>query len=336
MDPESYLAAHAGEWAALDRLIRRARRPRRMSAAELDDLVVGYQRAAAQLSQIRTSYPDPALIDRLSALVTRGRAAVTGSRDRVWSEVGRFLAVTFPAAVYVRRWWCLATAAASLGVAVALGIWVVHDPAVRDALVPPGQVRQLVDHDFAAYYRSAPAADFAAHVWTNNAVVAAAALTLGVLLGAPTVFVLLQNAINLGVSGGLLIAAGRSTEFWVLILPHGMLELTAVFVAGATGLRLGWRVVDPGALTRTQALAEEGRSAVVIALGLIAVLAVSGVLEAFVTPSGLPAWARLGLGGLAEVGFVGFVSVRGRNVVRSGRTIGDLDEQLVGSPVPVV
>jgi hypothetical protein len=58
-------------------------------------------------------------------------------------------------------------------------------------------------------------------------------------------------------------------------------------------------------------------------LGLVLVLLVSGVIEAFVTPSGLPTWARIAIGVAAEVLFLAYVFVVGRRAVRSGHT-GDL------------
>ena len=72
-----------------------------------------------------------------------------------------------------------------------------------------------------------------------------------------------------------------------------------------------------------QSLAEAGRIAGVVALGLAGVLLVSGVIEAFVTPSGLPTAARIGIGALAELGFLTYVIVLGRRGVRAGAT-GDL------------
>ena len=76
----------------------------------------------------------------------------------------------------------------------------------------------------------------------------------------------------------------RGALFFGLILPHGLLELTAVFVAAGVGLRLFWSWVEPGAAPGLQSLAHEGRSAAAVALGLVLVLLVSGVIEAFVTP----------------------------------------------------
>ena len=109
-----------------------------------------------------------------------------------------------------------------------------------------------------------------------------------------------------------MLGAGKADIFFGLILPHGMLELSAVFVAGGIGLRTGWAWVAPGALPRARALAEAGRVAAVVALGLAGVLLVSGVLEAFVTPSGLPTAARIAIGVLAELAFLAYVIVYGR------------------------
>jgi uncharacterized membrane protein SpoIIM required for sporulation len=101
--------------------------------------------------------------------------------------------------------------------------------------------------------------------------------------------------------------AGRVGVFFADILPHGMLELTAVFVAGGAGLKLGWTLIDPGPRSRAEALARQGRATVTIAVGLVGVLAVSGLIEGFVTPSGWPAPARIAVGAVAEMGFLGYV-----------------------------
>ena len=110
-----------------------------------------------------------------------------------------------------------------------------------------------------------------------------------------------------------MIGHDRAGLFFGLILPHGLLELTAVFVAAAVGLRLFWSWVEPGpAHAAARPSPHEGRTAVAIALGLVVVLLVSGVIEGFVTPSGLPTWARIGIGVVAESAFLAYVFVLGR------------------------
>lgn len=313
--------AHTAEWQRLETLVKRRRR---LSGPEVDELVSLYQRVATHLSAVRSASGDPALVARLSTLVARGRAAVTGAHTPAWRDIGRFLLVTFPAAAYRARWWWLGSAAGSVVVAVLVGWWVSRFPNVQTSIATRTQIRQLVGHEFRGYYSQYAATSFAFKVWTNNVWVAAESLIFGILLGIPTLIVLFMNAVNGGVDGGLMFAYGRGPEFFGLILPHGLLELTAVFLAAGAGLRLGWCVIDPGPRPRGQALAQEGRAAVSVALGLIPVLLTSGAIEAFVTPSSLPTWARISIGIAAELIFLSYVVIFGRRAVRAGLT-GDID-----------
>ena len=323
MDVDAFTAAHQVEWDRLSLLIRRRRH---MTGDDADELVRLYQRASTQLSQLRGSAgADPVRVARLATLVARARSAVTGTQASSWAMVARFALRDFPAAIYRARWWWLGAAAGSILIAVATAWWIARSPSVQGALLPPAEAKALVQQQFQGYYSASPASAFAAKVWTNNVWVAAQALIYGILLGIPTLFVLLENAINLGVDGGFLFAHGKGVLFFSLILPHGMLELSAVFLAAAAGLRLGWTVIDPGSRPRGQALAEEGRAMITITLGLIVVLGVSGLIEAFVTPSPLPTWARISIGAVAVTAFVSYALILGRRAVLAGQT-GDIQE----------
>ncbi|MFJ3672416.1 stage II sporulation protein M [Streptomyces sp. NPDC090106] len=332
MDLDVFVSAHRAEWDRLDALLRRQRKLR---GAEVDELVSLYQRTATHLSVIQSSAPDPQLTGRLSQLVARARSAVTGTRRASWRDVTRFFTHGFPAAVYrTRRWWG-PTALISTAVAIALGWWIGTHPDVQATIAAPDELRELTrpGGQYETYYSSHPAASFAAQVWTNNAWAAAQCLILGVFFGLPVLWILFQNMLNLGVGFGLMSSAGRLDTFLGLVLPHGLLELTAVFVAAGIGLRLGWTVIDPGPRTRRIALAEEGRAALGVAIGLALVLFISGAIEGFVTPSGLPTWARITIGIAAELAFLTYVYVVGGRAARTGET-GDLEAAERSAAVP--
>ena len=317
MDLAAFTAAHEASWRRLDALVKRRRQ---LTGPEIDELVTLYQQTTTHLSAVRSAGTDPVLAAALSTRVARARAAVTGASTPGWSVLRRFALVSFPAMAYRARWWWLGTTAASLGLALILGWWVARSPQAQAAILPPAQVAKLVHQQFRGYYSQFAASSFAADVWTHNVWVAAESLISGIVLGLPTLYVLLSNAANVGAIGGLMIAHGRGVLFFALILPHGLLELSAVFLAAATGLRLGWTIIDPGPRPRARALAEEGRASITIALGLIVVLLVSGFIEAFVTPSPLPTWARIAIGALAEAIFLSYVIVLGRRAVAAGLT----------------
>jgi uncharacterized membrane protein SpoIIM required for sporulation len=332
MDLDVFVTTHRAEWDRLDVLLGRQRR---LTGTEADELVALYQRTATHLSLIQSSAPDPQLTGRLSQLVARARNAVTGTRRASWHDVTRFLTHGFPAAVYRSRHWWIPTALLSSVVAALLGWWIGTHPEVQATIAAPSELRELTrpGGQYETYYSSHPAASFAAQVWTNNAWAAALCLILGVFLGLPVLWILFQNMLNLGVGFGLMSSAGRLDTFFGLILPHGLLELTAVFVAAGTGLRLGWTLIDPGPRTRRSALAEEGRAAIGMAIGLALVLFVSGAIEGFVTPSGLPTWARVSIGVAAELAFLAYVYVLGGRAARTGET-GDVEAAERSATVP--
>ncbi|MFE4832470.1 stage II sporulation protein M [Streptomyces sp. NPDC056672] len=323
MDLDVFVTAHRAEWDRLDHLLHRGRR---LSGAEADELVALYQRTATHLSLVQSTAPDPVITTRLTQLVARARATVTGARRTTWRDAVRFLTAGFPAAVYRSRYWWIPTAVLSALLAAVIGWWIGAHPEIQSAIGAPDDLRQMTrpGGEYETYYSSHPAASFAAQVWTNNAQAAAMCLVLGAFLCLPVIAVLFVNVLNLGVGIGLMSSAGRLDTFLGLILPHGLLELTAVFVAAGTGLRLGWTVIDPGPYSRRTAMAQQGRAALGMAIGLALVLFVSGLIEGFVTPSGLPTWARIAIGVAAELLFLAYVYILGGRAARAGET-GDVE-----------
>jgi uncharacterized membrane protein SpoIIM required for sporulation len=316
VDLDAYVAEHQGEWRRLEQLSS----GRRLSAAEVDELIALYQRTATHLSVVRSRSPDPALVARLSRLVLTARATITGGSRFTWRDVGRFFTVAFPVTVY-RAWpWWSAVAVGFSAVCAFLMAYVAGHPEVADQLLGPEATRKLVEEDFAAYYTEFLAPNFALHLWAHNAWIAAQCLAAGVLI-LPVFWLLWQNAENIGVVGGIMIGNERAGEFFGLIAPHGMLELTGIFVAAGVGLRIGWAWIAPGHhRTRGRALAETARAGMVVALGLVGLFAVAALIEAFVTPAPLPTGIRILIGAIAWMTFIAYVMIAGRRAHEAGES----------------
>lgn len=329
MDLDAYVAAHGAQWHRLEQLVGQ----RRLTGAEADELLDLYQRVSTHLSVVRSASPDPAVVAHLSSLIARARLATAGRRTGSWHAFLGFFTTTFPAALYRLRWWWVSTALANVAVAFVVGFYAYRNPQVWTSSMTQEQIDSFVGTDFEQYYSEYAHLDFTGLVWTNNAWVSAQVIAFGIL-GLPVLYVLATNVLNVGIAGALMAYHDRTGLFFGLILPHGLLELTAVFVAGAVGLRIFWSWVSPGPLPRGRSLAQEVRSAVAVALGLVVVLFVSGVIEGFVTPSGLPTWARVAIGVVAEVAFVLYVFVVGR-AAYARRATGDVTSRDAGDAVPI-
>ena len=327
MDLDAFSAVRGPQWARLDELARR----RRLTGAESDELVRLYQAVATDLSTVRSTAPDPATVTRLSDLLGRARTGIAGAHEPAWGDVTRFVVVSLPAALYRIRWWTVTVMLASLVLAVIAGWWVATQPDALASIGTPTERADYVDNAFAQYYD--PSAGFAATVWTNNAWIAAQCVGLGIS-GVWPVFTLVNNAVNVGAAGGMMADAGHLGVFLSLIAPHGLLELTAIFVAGAAGVRSFWTVLDPGRRPRLRAIAEEGRALITVAIGLVGVLAVSGLIEGFLTGSALPWAVKITVGALALAAFWTYTILLGRRAVAAGET-GDLDADRAGQTLPV-
>jgi uncharacterized membrane protein SpoIIM required for sporulation len=324
MDIDRFVVRNGVMWNRLDELAERARKSKgRLQPHEVDELVALYQRTAAQLSYARAYYDDPGLTSRLTMLVAKSSASIYGTRGRVGQTLRRFLAETFPAAVYGSRRFIAVAAALLLVPMFAVGIWFANSDEALDLTIPKEDRAALVQ-DAQDYYSESPAQEFSTRVLVNNIQVSFFAFALGITL-VGTVYILLTNAVNVGALVGLFFHEGLGPQFLGLLAPHGLLELTAIVIASAAGLRLGWAIVAPGDRPRREALAEEGRRSVAVVLGLMICFVVAGIIEAFVTPSGLPTSARVGAGVVVELGFITWVVSRGRVAAAAGLT-GRFDE----------
>ena len=199
-----------------------------LTASDTDRMIELYQRTGTHLSVLRSVTPDPTLVTALSALLGRARRRMGARRTSTFRGVVGFFTDSFPAALYRLRWWWIVTGLACVAVAVAFGWYLVLHPELESRIGTPEELRQLVEVDFEHYYSTYAASSFALRVWTNNAWVSAQVIAMGVL-GVPVVLILLNNMLNLGLVGGILTNHGAAHVFWGLILPHGLLELTAVF-----------------------------------------------------------------------------------------------------------
>ncbi len=329
MDLDALSTARRQEWARLEELSR----TRRLTGVEVDEFVTRYRAASADLADIKTSAGRTAQGDHVSTMLARARLRLTGVPENVLSKLPRFFALQLPAALYRVRWTTLVIALGFIAVATVVAFWVSADPALVAALGPKAELEVYAQDDFTAYYSENPAAVFAGTVWTNNAWIAAQCVLFGIT-GFWPLMVLVQNAVGVGAAAAIMLAFDRGDVFLLFILPHGLLELTCIFVAAAAGLHIFWAWVAPGRRSRGEALASAGRSLATVAVGLVFALALSGVVEGFVTAQPWPWPVKIGIGAAALGVFLFYMIVVGGRAHRLGET-GDLTEYEAGTPTLV-
>ena len=308
-------------WEDLDELIRRARgRTDRLSPVEVRRLGHQHRQAVADLAQARRRFPHEAATHHLEDLVRRSRSLVYGNVVRRTSVV-EFLTRGYWRRVVERPVFLLVAALFLWVPALALGFWAHAEPqsAAEVAQISPltsgiagGDVR---DPDTDTITDPVVSTAFASEIFTNNVRVALIAFAGGLSGGVLTIVSLAFNGLVLGVLAGLVVQAGSGEAFWRLVLPHGVLELSLITVAGAAGLRTGWALLRPGHRTRAESLAVEGRAGVEMALGTALLLVPTGIVEGFVTPRGLSLPSAILVGVALGVAYWATVLWRGRAAI---------------------
>ena len=307
MDVDTFIDKYRPEWTRLDRAVRGGDRALgRMSGPEIAEVVRLYLRASNHLAEVRARYVAPDLEAYLNRLVVTAQAVIYSSRPRSLRGFVRLFAVRYPEALRRTLPYILVAGAVLLLVAGASWWWLATSARAQAGLIPEG-ARAAMRHAGARRTDLPPPPALSTLILLNNVRVAVIAFALGITLCIGTAYIVVANALLLGELAGAYQAAGQAGPFWALILPHGILELTAICIAAGAGLRIGWSIVDPGDRRRSVALREEAAEAAVVVVGVIPAFVVAAFIEGFVTGR-VPAALAVTLGVVVSVAYVVFLS----------------------------
>jgi uncharacterized membrane protein SpoIIM required for sporulation len=296
MNLESFLSEGSDTWSELERLLDRAGgRPQRLGADGVLELGHLYRAAAADLALARQRFAGDPMVDRLEPLVLRARLVLYGERTRT-GALREFLLRGYWRDVRAHRRELAVSATAMFAPTLLFAIWTIKDPTAVLALVPSGFAAAASPHAHHLSVSSSLSGADPVMIPLHNILVTFFTFAAGLTFGLGTLLLLAYNGLTLGVLGGLTIQAGTFPVFVSYIVPHGLLELSCITVAGAAGLRLAHALIDPGVRPRAQALREDARGAVLMLLGTAPWLVPAGLTEGLVTPRDLPDGFALAIG----------------------------------------
>ncbi len=312
---DQFVAERQPSWNELVDLSRKVRghKIRRAASGEVDRLAALLRQTSGDLAAARRDYPGSGVVEYLQATLAAAQPLLYRGSSPGIAGLPGFLAVGVP-----RRFREFGPYIAFAGLCLACGTaagWAAI--ALRPNLVgllPNGYEASLAAHHLGNSIALSGqfSSQLSAFIIQNNIRVAALACVLGIFLGVPTVALLLTNGFQLGVLASASHSAGLDLQFWALIVPHGVIELTVICTAAGAGLRLGDAVLRPGLLSRGASLTAAARPAVELALGAACLLIVAGLIEGFVTPSTLPDPLKLLVGLGTGVALYSWLLLAGR------------------------
>lgn len=310
MNREVFEQQYEETWRRLEAAVRPLesanwRRSRRQAAeAEARDLPELYRQTCHHLALVRHRRYGADLEQRLNDLVLRGHQQLYRRRGGDLREVGEFIAAGFPRQVRAEgRLVLLATLLFVLPL-LFMGIAAGLKPDLALSVIPGEQIEEAgaqyaPEGDLkAGRPADSDALMFGFYIY-NNIGIAFRTFATGLLFGLGSIFFLVFNGLAIGAIGGYIQQMGYGENFYPFVVGHGAFELTAIVLSGAAGLRLGFTLLAPGRLSRSQALLVAARSSVRILYGATGMLVIAAFVEAFWSPSALvPDTVKYVVGGI--------------------------------------
>jgi len=276
-------------WARLELLVDRSNKGgiSALDHRELQELGLLYRQTASDLATVREDVTSNQLSFYLNQLLGRAHNLIYMGHKQKISGIVRFYAQTFPQVF--RETFRQSLLAFLIFAATGIATWAVtiHDPSFAHRLLGPQMMETIEKKEMwtQSIVTIKPLA--ASGIMTNNLAVSFATFAMGITAGIGTIWMMVTNGMLIGVIGAATWQAGMALQLWSFVAPHGVLELPAIFIAGGAGLEIARGMLFPGFLPRRESLALAGGRAARLVLGIVPMLIIAGIIEGFVSPSGI-------------------------------------------------
>ena len=287
-----WLEKRQTHWDRLEQLLEQSGKGglKSLTRLELQELGLLYRQAAADLSALREDPSGKYYAHSVNLLLSRAHNIIYSGQKASAKGILHFYRFTYPQ-IFRRNLKLILTSFSMFVAGGLLGMLLsVTRPDFMRTFLPPHMIETIERHQMWTdpVIRVSPSESSA--IMTNNLSVSFSAFAFGLTFGIGTAYMLFFNGLLIGVVGTACWYAGMSLPLWSFIAPHGILELPAIFIAGAAGFRLAQAILFPGVLTRRDSLIHSGGEAVRLLMGVVPVLIIAGLIEGFISPSQAVHW----------------------------------------------
>jgi uncharacterized membrane protein SpoIIM required for sporulation len=303
-----FVKRHREEWKQLEEYtVYLQKKGRKVTGEDISAFQRLYQRAAQHLSYSQTYFPGEEVTGYLNGLVSKSHNLLYKDQVTSFQQMRYFFSTKF-VGLLLEQWKFIVVAMLlfMFGLLAAF-LAVVDDPLHFYAVMPDEMAGGVDPERLGEGLDAIDSSLISAQIMTNNIQVAILAFASGITLGLGTVFILVYNGLIVGGLAAVYWHAGMTYDFWAFIVPHGMVELAAIFIAGGAGLLMGYKLFVPGKYTRGYQLKENAKRSVQLFLGTIPLFIIAGVIEGFITPAALSLEIKYAVAFITVIGLLLYI-----------------------------
>lgn len=270
---------------------------RGLSKMEVREFGELYRRAATDLAIARSETRDPKLINYLNSLVIRAHGKIYRAEGQGTNLVWKFFSEDFPR-TFRKNFRYMALAFGIFALFAVIGFSLTWRDMDFSQFVY-ADVRNEVRSNTKWWLELNDANQVgSSQILTNNILVTFRAFAMGAFFGIGAFYDLAFEGARLGSVFAVCyqIDADFGNALATFVVGHGVIELSCIFFCGGAGMMIGYAMINPGDLTRAQALKKKGLEAAQIVVGCACFLVVAGIIEGFLSPSNLPPFVKIGTG----------------------------------------
>ena len=300
MTEQTFIRRRESSWAEFGAMLFGGRKKIKAGAGAF---VRSFRELTQDLNTARAHNFDPAVIERLNALVNEGNQILYGQHELPLKIPARFILRTFPQKVRSQWRGILASFLLFYGIAFFFGLLCVRFPGFAGELLSESTLAQFEEmynpeskHYLVPRGVETDADMFGFYIY-NNISIAFRIFAGGIFAGIGSLLLLCGNAVFLGIITGHVINTGLGGTFFPFVIAHSAFELTAIIFSAQAGLLLGYRFFITRGLSRAASVKKAGADALPIIAGSALMLTAAAVIEAFWSPRNqLPVALRTGVG----------------------------------------
>ncbi len=290
---EKFIKKYSDSWQKLETLALTINKKgiKKLTSPEVKSFLALFRQCSHHLAYARTHYPDSNTVDYLNNLLGKCHSYLYAVKKVSPRSLLDYILLDFPQLLKdYKTYIFLSTAFFALGILISL-IMVLYNPENALLFLPENMVETIKNGQAGGGEWNYPL--MSSYIMVNNISVSLRAFVFGITLGLGTIYVLFLNGAMLGGLTALIYIYGDPINYWSLILPHGVIELTAIFISGAAGLIIAKNILLPGEYTRKDAIIAGSKKAISLVIGVMLMLVIAGIIEGFFTPLNINSGLKL-------------------------------------------